>query len=129
MLYASRRYTVLRARVGGNRCVWTEVGHYRPEVWRRISSGFRLTSRLGRDGFHALAAHPSGNLVGAVPGAIVTLRAGNTEFLPTHRVMRGTRPLHITCTPDGRLYWGEYFDNRDRDEVHIFASDDGGLSW
>jgi hypothetical protein len=37
--------------------------------------------------------------------------------------------LHIAATPDGHLYWGEYFDNRGRDEVHIYASTDCGLTW
>jgi hypothetical protein len=82
-----------------------------------------------RDGFHALAVLPAGNIVAAVPGAIATLRQGETEFRVTHRVTRGTRPLHITATPDGRVFWGEYFDNPDRDEVYIYASLDQGMSW
>jgi len=64
-----------------------------------------------------------------VPGAIATVQTGDPEFNVTHRLLRGTRPLHICATPDGRLYWGEYFDNAPRDEVHIYASDDGGLRW
>ena len=32
-------------------------------------------------------------------------------------------------TPDGYVYWGEYFDNPHRDEVHIYASTDHGLTW
>ena len=68
-------------------------------------------------------------MVGAVPGSIVTLRAGHTEFRQTHAITRGLRPLHITAVPYGTLYWGEYFDNAGRDEVHIFASADGGITW
>jgi hypothetical protein len=37
--------------------------------------------------------------------------------------------LHIVATPDGRAYWGEYFDNAARDEVHVYGSTDGGASW
>jgi phosphoribosyl-AMP cyclohydrolase len=36
--------------------------------------------------------------------------------------------LHITV-PSGRIYWGEYFDNRARAEVHIYASLDRGRTW
>jgi hypothetical protein len=82
-----------------------------------------------RDGFHALALLDDGTMIGAVPGAIVTKRPGDREFAVTHRVLRGTRPLHITPTPLGRIYWGEYFDNRERAEVHIYASDDRGSTW
>ena len=88
-----------------------------------------LTARLFRDGFHALAVLPSGGLVAAVPGAIVTLGSGQTEFHCTHNILRGTRPFHITAVPNGAIYWGEYFDNRARQEVHIYASTDAGESW
>jgi hypothetical protein len=105
------------------------VARYEPEWWRILTSSSRLSYRLVRDGFHALAVHPQGNLIAAVPGAIATLRPGENEFDVSHKILRGTRPLHITCTPEGRTYWGEYFDNARRDEVHIYASDDGGLHW
>lgn len=129
VLYVSRGYTLLKARCVNEHFDWTPVAIYRPEWWRRVTTQFRLGYRLVRDGFHALAVHPNRNLIAAVPGAIATLRKGDSEFRVTHRLLRGTRPLHICATPDGRTYWGEYFDNAQRDEVHIYASDDGGLRW
>ncbi len=51
------------------------------------------------------------------------------NFGRTHSILRGTRPLHITAVPDGTIYWGEYFDNSARDEVHIYASTDAGATW
>ena len=67
--------------------------------------------RLVRDGFHALTVTPRGTLIGAVPGAIVTLAPGQSEFVIGHRISRGTRPLHVTATPDGHTFFGEYFSN------------------
>jgi hypothetical protein len=128
-LYASRRYELLRSRVTECGCTWEPVGIFRPEWWRSLTSRSRLGSRLVRDGFHALAVLPSGTVVGAVPGGIVTLPAGSSEFRVSHRIARGTRPLHITAIPEGRVYWGEYFDNASRDEVHIYGSADSGASW
>jgi hypothetical protein len=155
-LYASRGYQLLRARIDDidiNRNTndpsaslsWQPVAAFRPALRRRLSVMNRLTSRLFRDGFHALAVLPSGALVAAVPGAIVTLRPGETEFRRTHTVLRGTRPLHVTAVPgvgtcsgtssgtysgtSGAIYWGEYFDNAARDEVHIYASTDAGATW
>jgi hypothetical protein len=131
LLYASRGYNLLRAKITGDQesIGWQPVGRYRPEVWRNLSSSIRLTSRLFRDGFHALAVLPSGHIVGAVPGAIIKLAPGETEFRVSHKVQRGTRPLHITATPDGSVFWGEYFDNPQRDEVHVFGSTDQGATW
>lgn len=108
---------------------WEPVASFQPGLCRTFSASKRLTARLFRDGFHALAVLPSGGLVAAIPGAIVALRPAETELRATHAITRGTRPLHITSVPGGAVYWGEYFDNANRDEVHIYGSTDGGLTW
>jgi hypothetical protein len=131
-LYASRRYSLVcgelnRTQTGVAR--WEELGVYRPALWRRASGRSSWTARLCRDGFHALAVLSSGAVVAAVPGAIIVLPNGEKEFTLTHRITRGTRPLHIARTPGGRLFWGEYFDNSRREEVHIYRSSDEGNSW
>ncbi len=133
-LYASRGYQLLRTQISratipSTELPWQPVASFHPAWWRQASAAMRLSSRLFRDGFHALAILPSGGIVGAVPGSIVTLRPGQDEFHTTHAITRGTRPLHIASVPGGTIYWGEYFDNAARDEVHIYASTDGGLSW
>jgi hypothetical protein len=129
VLYASHAYTLLRGRMEGKTFAWKIAGYFRPAIWRNLTVTSRLTFRLFRDGFHALAVLRSGHMVGAVPGAIVSMAPGETEFRVSHTIARGTRPLHIASTPDGRLFWGEYFDNAARDEVHIYTSADCGFTW
>jgi hypothetical protein len=128
-LYAAFGYTLLAAEPEIEPISWREVARFRPPSWRKLSSRSSLGSRLFRDGFHALAIHPHGNLIAAFPGAIATLQAGEREFRVSHRITRGTRPLHITATPKGQIFWGEYFDNSARHEVHIYGSEDGGVTW
>jgi hypothetical protein len=129
-LYASRGYELLRAPVEDARGItWQPVAHFRPSLRRRLSATNRFTARLFRDGFHALAVLPSGAIIGAVPHSIVTLGPGESEFHQTHSITRGTRPLHITSTPAGAVFWGEYFDNPQRDEAHIYYSPDAGATW
>lgn len=133
-LYASRKYELLRTTIGrgkipSDQLHWESVAAFNPPYWRHITARTNLTSRLLRDGFHALAVLPSRAMVAAVPGAIITLRPNQTTFQITHKITRGTRPLHITAVPSGPVFWGEYFDNASRDEVHIYASADGGSSW
>src|SRR5437660_11303765 len=130
-LYASRGYQLLRARTRApaSDLTWQPLARFFPGWRRQFSVGNGLAMRLFRDGYHALAVLPAGGLVAAVPGAIVTLRPGETEFRQTHKIVRGTRPLHITAVPGGMIFWGEYFDNSARDEVHIYASSDGGMTW
>jgi len=129
VLYVSRGYELLHAKLDNENVVWKTIANYQPEWWRKISSATRLSFRLFRDGLHALAVLPTKHLVAAVPGAIITLAPGEIQFRISHRIVRGTRPLHIASTPDGRLFWGEYFDNTQRDEAHIYVSTDYGASW
>ena len=128
ILYGCRGYQIVGLQVGKG-AEWTVVAHFRPAWWRNIMSRSALSYRLMRDGFHALAILDDLTMVGAVPGALVTSPPHSDEFHVTHRVQRGTRPLHVTAVPSGKIYWGEYFDNRERAEVHIFASADHGETW
>ena len=130
ILYASHGYELLRAQISDPPHLnWKSVASFRPAWKSRLSVANRLTARLFRDGFHALATLPNRALVAAVPGSIITLPPGETEFHQSHAITRGTRPLHITAVPDGTVYWGEYFDNASRDEVHIYVSHDSGATW
>lgn len=143
-LYACRGYELLRLDsrdIQLGKSSWQPVARFRPIWWRTFTAPNRLSYRLVRDGFHALTvAHDQTDhqtdseenhltMIAAVPGAILTGDQAGSEFELTHRVVRGTRPLHITAIPGGNIYWGEYFDNRERAEVHIYASADCGHSW
>src|SRR5438477_4330772 len=128
-LYASQGYEVVRGSFHQRSVQWEAVAKFQPTFWRRFTCKNRLTFRLVRDGFHSLVVLPNGGLVGGVPGAIVTLMPGDREFRVTHKIVRGTRPLNIAAVPGGQVYWGEYFDNPARDEVHIYASNDCGRTW
>ena len=131
LLYASRGYQLMRASMVDllQDLKWQLVGNFHPSWQRRLTVSTHLTARLFRDGFHALAVLSTGELVAAVPGSIITLSAGEAEFRPTFNITRGTRPLHITAVPGGLVFWGEYFDNAQREEVHIYASADRGANW
>ncbi|HMD15466.1 MAG TPA: hypothetical protein VKH18_02270 [Terriglobales bacterium] len=132
ILYGCRGYQIVRLRVAPQifeRAEWEPVARFRPVWWRNLTSRTTLSYRLVRDGFHALAILDDQTMVGVVPGAVVTRISGGDEFHVTHQVRRGTRPLHVTAVPSGSIYWGEYFDNRERAEVHIYVSTDRGRTW
>jgi len=127
-LLAARGYSLVSLHPGNDPHHAEEIARYTPPFWRRLTSQLRPVSRLVRDGFHGLVALPSGHLVAAVPGAIVTLTPAANKFRITHVIQRGTRPLYLTAA-DGRVFWGEYFDNPERAEVHIHVSEDSGATW
>lgn len=128
VLYGCRGYQIVSLEAGKG-AEWQAVARFRPVWWRTITSRSALTYRLVRDGFHALVVLDDQTMVGAVPGALVTRTPGSDEFHVTHQVQRGTRPLHVTAVPSGSIYWGEYFDNREGAEVHIYVSTDRGRTW
>jgi hypothetical protein len=128
-LYASRGYALLLVKTNHNGVECVPVAKYQPVRWRGVTAASRLASRLVRDGFHALAILSSGHMIAAVPGEIVILAPGESRFRLSHKMLRGTRPLHIAVTPDDHLFWGEYFDNAARDQVHIYGSSDRGATW
>ncbi|MBI4634948.1 MAG: hypothetical protein HY727_01235 [Candidatus Rokubacteria bacterium] len=127
-LYVSSGYRLFRLDPGAG-VPPAPVGRFDARPWRRATGRWRPTARLFRDGFHALATLPDGTLVAAVAGAIVVLRAGGARFEVTHRVTRGTRPLALAVTPQGHVFWGEYFSNPHREAVHVYGSRDGGQHW
>src|ERR1700682_96694 len=82
-LYGCRGYQVVRLNAGlnvrvqvGEGAEWEVVANFRPAWWRSLTSRTTLSSRLVRDGFHAMAilgGHPhEQTMVGAVPGALGT---------------------------------------------------------
>jgi hypothetical protein len=135
VLYGCRGYQIIRLQVNKTQVnkdqEWEEVARYRPVWWRNLTARATLSCRLVRDGFHALAILGSNHqtIVAAVPGALITRTPGDDEFHVSHKIQRGTRPLHITAVPSGKIYWGEYFDNRERAEVHIYVSTGHGRGW
>ena len=126
-LYVSRKYSLWRVFPAESR--WEYVARFRPGWRRKVSGASHLGGRLRRDGFHALGVLPDGGLVAVLPKAIAICPPGGKEFQITWRVKRGTRPLALAVTPGGAIYWGEYFNNAAREEVHVYGSVDGGYTW
>lgn len=50
-------------------------------------------------------------------------------FNKVFSIPRGSRPLNLCFAPSGAIYFGEYFANMDKEEVHIYGSKDGGYTW
>ncbi len=85
----------------------------------------QLTSRVLRTGFHGLTPLDSGDLIASVRGAMLHLSPGDHQFRCAHTISRGSRPLNVCVHPSGRAYFGEYYSNPERSEVHIFGSQSG----
>jgi hypothetical protein len=100
-----------------------------PPAWRdRLGGASRLAARALRSGLKGLLPLPDGSVLALAHGRL--LRAGHGHvFKEVLRLGRGSGPLGICVTPDGALYFGEYFFNEARDDVRILFSRDCGETW
>lgn len=120
---AARGLDLLVSRDGGRSFA------HRARAWRSLEERALaltpLVSRLMRVGIHGVLPQPNGGLVAIVRGSVMHCDPGADRFTVAHRVTRGTRPLNVCRAESGRLYFGEYFGNAARHEVHVYGSDDG----
>jgi hypothetical protein len=102
------------------------IGKYPMGMSDYLPSKSRIFTRLLRSGFHSVVPLNDGSIIALTLGKIVHKSSGSNIFTPVFNIPRGRRPLNIchsaNCT---EMYFGEYFDNRDRDEVNIYGSHDG----
>ena len=101
-----------------------------PLRWRdRAGRWSRLVARLLRSGLRGLLPLPGGGILILAKGRLLKSGGAGRPFREVLAIPNGSGPLNICLTPQGQIYFGEYFFNDRRDEVRIFASTDGGESW
>ncbi|MEL6905988.1 MAG: hypothetical protein AAFP22_11310 [Planctomycetota bacterium] len=123
VVYAGRGLSLMRSDDGG--ASFVRIADGANGVLQRVAARAPVASRVLRAGFHGATPLEGRGLVAIVRGAVLHLPAGARRFDVAHRVTRGTRPLNVGLAPSGRLYFGEYFGNPERGEVHVYGSDDG----
>jgi len=131
-LYGSRGYRLQRLRLAGpgiNHFDPDEVAFFDPGHWKNTCAANRIFLRLFRLGIHSLKFLPGSGVIAVAAKNIILLEPGQREFRSVFKVRRGTRPLGLAVTPQGAVYWGEYFDNPSRQEVRIYGSPDQGKTW
>ncbi|MEO0423452.1 MAG: hypothetical protein AAF184_14025 [Pseudomonadota bacterium] len=126
-MWASRGYSLYRSDDDGDS--FEMVARFNPGLPYAAAASFRLSTRLLRAGFHSLRVLDSGEAVAVVKNGIVHLEPGARDFVLRCGFRNGSRPLSLCATPGGHLFFGEYWGNPDRREVHIYGSSDGGRSW
>lgn len=126
-LVAARRLSVyLMDRDGKVSCC---LGRLKPDWRHGLKTVHRLVQRAFRAGFHSLIPLQDKVMIGSIGGAIVRLDLEKKIVEPTFRITKGSRPLNLCKTDRGNIYFGEYFRNVQRAEVHIWGSTDSGLNW
>lgn len=56
-------------------------------------------------------------------------REGKGNFEKVFAMPRGSKPLNICISPSGKLFFGEYFQNMNKQAVNIYCSEDNAQTW
>lgn len=94
-----------------------------------LLSNFFLTRRLFRSEITNIYSLSNGDKLVIAKKGIFHCKNGKKVFQKCFDVSRGSRPMNLVVTPDDQIYFGEYFANMDKKEVHIFHSADYGMTW
>lgn len=92
-------------------------------------SYFTLTRRLLRAEITGLYSLINGDKIAIAKKGLFLQKNGRDNYKKCFIISRGSRPLNLCVTSSGNLYFGEYFQNLDKQEVHIFYSKDNGENW
>ena len=94
-----------------------------------IFSCFDLTRRSLRAEITGFITLPNGDRMAIAKKGFFLQNKGSNRFEKVFTLPRGSKPLNICIVPSGNLYFGEYFQNREKRAVHIYCSEDNARSW
>jgi hypothetical protein len=124
-LWVSRGLKILYSNDCGE--TFIERAAVKPVSLLNYFAASRLVSRVIRAGILSLLPLAGDAVLIAVRGQLLRCSPGSREFRPVLSVPG--RTLKIEQLPGGPLYAAEYFYNRDRGPVRVFASLDEGVTW
>ncbi len=88
-----------------------------------------LVRRLTRAEISKIYSLSDGSELCIARKGIFRREPGSKTFTKTFSVVRGTRPLNLCQDTDGSIYFGEYFQNTEKQAVHVYGSHDYGRTW
>lgn len=97
--------------------------------WYALFSGCFLTRRLLRAEINNLYTLPNNERLVIAKKGIYKLSNKNADFYKVFTVPRGSKPLNICLSPNGHMFFGEYFQNMNKESVHVYGTFDYGETW
>lgn len=94
-----------------------------------LFSKFALSRRLTRAEITKSYHLQDGSELCIARKGIFRREANGNQFVKTFNVVRGSRPMFLCEDNDGSVYFGEYFQNMEKQAVHVYGSKDHGVSW
>ncbi len=94
-----------------------------------LFSRIALTRRLFRAEITGYYTLDNGSSLIVAKNALFLKRHGSNCFVKCFSIPRGSKPLNLCIAPSGNVYFGEYFQNIEKQAVNIYKSSDGACTW
>lgn len=125
-LLAARGYRIDKYSLDGE---WIEyVGTIKDKKFEKWA-GYKFTRRLMRAEITSLYELADGAMVAIAKKAIFRKEKNEQLFRKVFSVPRGSKPLNVCFSKEGKAYFGEYFQNIEKEDVHVYESDDDCRTW
>lgn len=94
-----------------------------------LASKFRLFSRFLRAEITGLYNLETGTRLAIAKNGLFIAQKESKDFVKCFALPRGSKPLNMCFVPSGNIYFGEYFQNSDKQAVNIYCSKDNAKTW
>lgn len=94
-----------------------------------LASRFAFTRRFFRAEITELYSLKNGDRVAIAKKGLFLQRQDSYTFEKCFTMPRGSKPLNLCIAPSGTIYFGEYFQNMDKQSVNIYYSKDNAHTW
>jgi len=94
-----------------------------------LLSRYSLSRRFLRAEITSFYLLASGDKIAIAKKGLFLCKKGNNTFEKCFPMPRGSKPLRLCFAPSGNIYFGEYFQNMEKQSVNIYCSDDNALTW
>lgn len=125
-LVASKGYKLFRCDHKDGK--WKRYASIRDGI-NSLFAFFPLSRRLTRAEISKLYKLQDGSELCIARKGIFRREANSNDFVKIFNVLRGSRPIELCEDEDGRIYFGEYFQNMEKQAVHVYGSHDHGKTW
>lgn len=94
-----------------------------------LPSRIALTRRFLRAEITGLYALANGDCIAIAKKGLFLQKKGSKTFEKCFAMPRGSKPLNLCFAPSGNIYFGEYFQNMEKQAVNIYCSKDNAQTW
>ena len=94
-----------------------------------LFSRFAITRRIFRAEITGLYTLSNGDRLAIAKKGLFSQNKGSRTFKKCFSIPRGSKPLNLCFAPSGNIFFGEYFQNKNKRAVNIYCSKDNAKTW